>query len=90
MTNTTNSIARHWRLKAHRYRLMGQICPDCQKQIFPPREICPYCAPDHQQAWFQLPIPVGAAATLSLPLSEMAVGLVDYTAVLIERGGNHG
>jgi len=36
-------IARHWRLKEQRYRLIGEICPHCETKIFPPRQICPNC-----------------------------------------------
>lgn len=36
-------IARHWRLKQQRYRLVGEICPHCDEKIFPPRDICPRC-----------------------------------------------
>jgi hypothetical protein len=37
-------IVRHWRLKAQRYNFIGQSCPDCNKNIFPPRPVCPHCA----------------------------------------------
>jgi len=37
-------IVRHWRLKAQRYSLTGQTCPDCNQNIFPPRPVCPHCA----------------------------------------------
>ena len=37
-------IVRHWRLKAQRYSLTGQSCPDCNQNIFPPRPVCPHCA----------------------------------------------
>jgi uncharacterized OB-fold protein len=36
-------IARHWRLKAQRYRLEGSVCPTCGQLNFPPRLVCPYC-----------------------------------------------
>lgn len=36
-------IPRHWRLKKQRYGLVGEICPHCEKKIFPPRDVCPYC-----------------------------------------------
>jgi len=36
-------IPRHWRLKQQRYRLVGEVCPHCDKKIFPPRDICPNC-----------------------------------------------
>ena len=37
-------ISRHWRLKKQRYSLVGEVCPHCEKKIFPPRDICPYCS----------------------------------------------
>jgi uncharacterized protein len=37
-------ISRHWRLKKQRYSLVGEVCPHCEKKIFPPRDVCPYCA----------------------------------------------
>ena len=40
----TTQIARHWRLNAQRYGPIGNVCPDCNYKIFPPREVCPYCA----------------------------------------------
>lgn len=36
-------IARHWRLKAQRYGLVGEVCPHCEVKIFPPRDVCPEC-----------------------------------------------
>lgn len=42
----TVEIARHWRLKAQRYRLAGETCPHCQEKIFPPRDVCPHCEND--------------------------------------------
>ena len=36
-------IARHWRLNSQRYALQGVTCPSCSNNIFPPREVCPYC-----------------------------------------------
>ena len=37
-------VARQWRLKAQRYRLVGEECPTCRRKIFPPRDVCPHCA----------------------------------------------
>jgi len=45
----TTEIARHWRLNAQRYQLIGEVCPKCNGKIFPPRDVCPYCADDHAQ-----------------------------------------
>ncbi len=36
-------IPRHWRLNAQRYALQGVTCEHCNSNIFPPREVCPYC-----------------------------------------------
>ena len=36
-------ISRHWRLNSQRYSLQGVVCPHCAANIFPPREVCPYC-----------------------------------------------
>jgi uncharacterized OB-fold protein len=36
-------ISRHWRLKKQRYALVGEVCPNCDGKIFPPRDICPAC-----------------------------------------------
>lgn len=36
-------IPRHWRLNSQRYALQGVTCPHCSANIFPPREVCPYC-----------------------------------------------
>lgn len=45
------NIATAWRTKRQRYSLMGEVCPDCQQAIFPPRDVCPHCSepagPDH-------------------------------------------
>lgn len=35
-------IPRHWRLKAQRYNLVGEICESGHK-VFPPRDVCPDC-----------------------------------------------
>jgi len=39
-------IARHWRLKNQRYKLVGEVCPHCEAKLFPPRDICPECGQD--------------------------------------------
>ena len=36
-------IPRNWRLRQQRYSLVGEVCPDCETKIFPPRDICPDC-----------------------------------------------
>ncbi len=37
-------IAQNWRVRNQRYALVGEVCDDCGKKIFPPRDVCPYCA----------------------------------------------
>ena len=39
----SHEIARNWRLKEQRYRLIGEVCGHCSEKIFPPRDICPHC-----------------------------------------------
>ena len=39
----SHEIARHWRLKEQRLRLIGEVCGHCEAKIFPPRDICPNC-----------------------------------------------
>jgi len=36
-------IPRHWRLKQQRYSLVGEICPHCDRPMFPPRDVCQSC-----------------------------------------------
>jgi uncharacterized OB-fold protein len=36
-------IAQNWRIRNQRYALVGEVCDDCGKKIFPPRDVCPYC-----------------------------------------------
>ncbi len=49
----TIEIARHWRLNPQRYQLVGEVCPNCDGKIFPPRDVCPYCADDERQPDFK-------------------------------------
>lgn len=32
-----------WRTKRERYSLQGEVCPECERVVFPPRRLCPYC-----------------------------------------------
>ncbi|MFA6518057.1 MAG: zinc ribbon domain-containing protein [Candidatus Shapirobacteria bacterium] len=36
--------ARNWRTRQQRYLLKAEICDNCSKAIFPPRDVCPHCA----------------------------------------------
>lgn len=37
-------ISRYWRVRQQRYGLVGEVCPNCNSKIFPPRDVCPTCA----------------------------------------------
>ncbi|GAB4569265.1 MAG: Zn-ribbon domain-containing OB-fold protein [Anaerolineae bacterium] len=37
-------VARNWRVRQQRYRLVGEVCESCGNAIFPPRDTCPHCA----------------------------------------------
>ena len=49
----STEIARHWRLRAQRYQLLGEVCPNCNEKIFPPRDVCPHCAQNATEPTFQ-------------------------------------
>ncbi len=36
-------VARYWRTTGQRYQLIGEVCHNCGKKIFPPRDVCPEC-----------------------------------------------
>ncbi|MBP7600896.1 MAG: Zn-ribbon domain-containing OB-fold protein [Thermoflexales bacterium] len=36
-------VARYWRTTRQRYQLVGEVCPNCNGKIFPPRDVCPTC-----------------------------------------------
>jgi uncharacterized OB-fold protein len=44
-------IARHWRLRQQRYSLIGEVCPNCEQKIFPPRDICPDCGKEAKELY---------------------------------------
>jgi uncharacterized OB-fold protein len=39
-----------WRTKKQRYSLHGEVCTNCSRAVFPPREICPHCHKPMQAA----------------------------------------
>src|SRR3970282_555504 len=43
--------SRHWRLRQQRYALVGEVCPNCEVKIFPPRDICPDCGEEARQLY---------------------------------------
>jgi uncharacterized OB-fold protein len=40
-----------WRLRNQRLALVGEVCHTCGNSIFPPRDVCPHCAREAQQAF---------------------------------------
>lgn len=32
-----------WRTTKERYALRSEVCPECERLVFPPRRLCPYC-----------------------------------------------
>ena len=36
-------VARYWRTTKQRYEMVGEVCPNCNSKIFPPRDVCPNC-----------------------------------------------
>lgn len=47
------SIPRNWRTRQQRYSLKAEVCEVCSNTIFPPRDVCPYCA-EQKQHWTTL------------------------------------
>jgi hypothetical protein len=47
------SIPRNWRTRQQRYSLRAEVCNECGNTIFPPRDVCPYCA-EQKQTWTNL------------------------------------
>ena len=47
------SIPRNWRTRQQRYSLRAEVCNECGNTIFPPRDVCPYCA-EQKQRWTNL------------------------------------
>jgi uncharacterized protein len=43
-------VPRHWRMKKQRYAMVGETCPNCKSQVFPPRAVCPYCQDMKQES----------------------------------------
>jgi uncharacterized OB-fold protein len=44
-------IPGNWRLRGQRLALVGEVCNTCGNKIFPPRDVCPHCAHQAQQAY---------------------------------------
>ena len=43
------AIPNLWRTKKQRYSLQADVCVNCDKIMFPPREVCPHCHKPAQQ-----------------------------------------
>jgi hypothetical protein len=37
-----------WRTTKERYNLQGEVCPECDRVVFPPRRLCPYCGRNNE------------------------------------------
>ena len=44
-------VPRHWRIRKQRYALVGEVCPQCDTKIFPPRDVCPECGGEAKTAY---------------------------------------
>jgi uncharacterized protein len=42
------TIPGNWRTRHQRYSLKAEVCEACGNTIFPPRDVCPHCAQQHQ------------------------------------------
>lgn len=42
-------VPRYWRQRKQRYGMVGETCPHCKSQIFPPRDVCPVCSELNRQ-----------------------------------------
>ena len=38
-----------WRNRRQRYSLEGEVCSACERAVFPPRQVCPYCSRERQE-----------------------------------------
>ena len=47
------SIPSNWRTRQQRYSLRAEVFNECGNTIFPPRDVCPYCA-EQKQTWTNL------------------------------------
>jgi hypothetical protein len=39
-----------WRSRRQRYSLEGEKCPACERAVFPPRQVCPYCSRERAES----------------------------------------
>ncbi len=66
-------VPRHWRLKKQRYALVGEVCPSCGAQLFPPRDVCPVCKAEAKTLYtFSGRGEVLAFTTVTQPPAEFA------------------
>jgi len=78
------SVPLYWRLKKHRYSLVGTDCSSCKEQHFPPRAICPGCGSEQLRP-FQFS---GSGTVVSYTIIQTAPsgfeGSVPYCIALIK------
>ncbi len=76
-------IPLHWRLKKHRYELVGNKCA-CGELHFPPRMVCPSCGSENQQP-FRF---AGSGSVVSYTIIQAAPsgfeGAVPYCIALVK------
>lgn len=75
-----------WRNRKQRYSLEGEVCSACERAVFPPRPVCPYCSREIAAA-----VPVAASVDLGLimdlPELESEQGCQDVAHVEEQRAG---
>ncbi len=67
------AIPNLWRTKKQRYSLQADVCANCDKIMFPPREVCPHCHKATTQKaatnTFVALLPVAPAAAFAQPFA---------------------
>ena len=69
-----SEIPRHWRLRKQRYSLTGEICPNCEAKLFPPRPVCPDCGGETRREYNLEPGEVAGVWEKSQLSAEVPVG----------------
>ena len=66
-----------WRTKRERYSMVGQVCSECCKAVFPARRVCPHChasmidtALNAETREFQFAMPILAALELKVAADD--------------------
>ena len=59
-------VPRHWRMRKIRYQLQGEVCPNCDAKVFPPRPVCPSCGHGLVQRQDALPLTIRLKESVSI------------------------